>query len=325
MTLAVWIYLRMTGTTRTAALSYHAPEFPGLWEKNLNSCAHVITSVVIYYTLRGSPLWSFITPCAHAILRQTPVENPKRWLCLFVVLKQTKVSYTVGQQEKLIGMYCRVLVWFIKNFSFSHFSFSPSLNLISLSSEAKETEEPYSQKRLVKWSTVHINTFDCVTSGLSFLISYWRLSFQPSSCNYMYCLGLFQCDSILLFLSAGQCGRDVVVQTIMPIALASAQEVCVWVVPGWLCWDEHATAPNLCHPPWCHLIAGVRQRESKGQRQAGTWRVKGYTRSCTLRVTGCFYPIKCVIYLYVEVLLAMAAAATSISDIKKLWIMKRRY
>lgn len=37
-------------------------------------------------------------------------------------------------------------------------------------------------------------------------------------------------------------------------------------------WDEHATAPDLCHPPRCHLVAGVGQRESQGQRQAGTWR-----------------------------------------------------
>lgn len=37
-------------------------------------------------------------------------------------------------------------------------------------------------------------------------------------------------------------------------------------------WDEHATAPDLCHPPRCHLVAGVGQRQSQGQRQAGTWR-----------------------------------------------------
>lgn len=37
-------------------------------------------------------------------------------------------------------------------------------------------------------------------------------------------------------------------------------------------WDEHATAPDLCHPPRCHLVAGVEQRESQGQRQAGTCR-----------------------------------------------------
>lgn len=35
-------------------------------------------------------------------------------------------------------------------------------------------------------------------------------------------------------------------------------------------WDEHATAPDLCHPPRRHLVEGVGQRESQGQRQAGT-------------------------------------------------------
>lgn len=49
--------------------------------------------------------------------------------------------------------------------------------------------------------------------------------------------------------------------------------VCV-SAPGWLCWDEHATAPDLCHPPWCHLVAGVGQWESEGQGQAGMWRVQ---------------------------------------------------
>lgn len=73
------------------------------------------------------------------------------------------------------------------------------------------------------------------------------------------------CSSAAL-LSAG---RGVAVWTVMPFAPALGQEVCVWVSPGRLCWDEHATAPDLCHPPWRHLLAGVWQRKSKGQRQTG--------------------------------------------------------
>lgn len=55
----------------------------------------------------------------------------------------------------------------------------------------------------------------------------------------------------------------------MPFALAAGQEVRVWASPVLLCWDEHATAPDLCHPPRCHLIAGVGRRKGKGQGQAG--------------------------------------------------------
>lgn len=60
----------------------------------------------------------------------------------------------------------------------------------------------------------------------------------------------------------------------MPFALAAGQEVRVWASPVLLCWDEHATAPNLCHPPGCHLIAGVGRRKGKGQGQAGMHRAE---------------------------------------------------
>lgn len=49
-------------------------------------------------------------------------------------------------------------------------------------------------------------------------------------------------------------------------------------------WDEHATAPDLCHPPRCHLVAGVGRRESQGQGQAGTCRaVKSTYRNLKLK------------------------------------------
>jgi hypothetical protein len=56
---------------------------------------------------------------------------------------------------------------------------------------------------------------------------------------------------------------------IMPGAPAVEQEVSVWARSAWIRWDEHATAPDLCHPPWCHLLPRLRQREGQGQGQAG--------------------------------------------------------
>lgn len=66
-------------------------------------------------------------------------------------------------------------------------------------------------------------------------------------------------------LSPPPAGRGVAGRTVMPFTPALGQEVCVWVSPSRLCWDEHATAPDLCYPPW-------RQRKSKRQRQTGMWR-----------------------------------------------------
>lgn len=43
--------------------------------------------------------------------------------------------------------------------------------------------------------------------------------------------------------------------------------VCVseYAQSGGFRGDEHATAPDLCHPPWCHFLPGQRQRKVQGQ------------------------------------------------------------
>lgn len=97
-------------------------------------------------------------------------------------------------------------------------------------------------------------------------------------------------SSSAVLLSASSAGQGVAVRTIMPFAAALGQEVCVWVSPGCLCWDEHATAPDLCHPPWRHGLAGLWQRKSKGQRQTGMrrallcWQEFPLVLNCCLKV-----------------------------------------
>lgn len=77
----------------------------------------------------------------------------------------------------------------------------------------------------------------CAAAGLSFLVSYCRLQ-SDSRCSDVSCVYIIFDDVILLSHSwspsvlcvspAGRCGQGVVVQTIMPFALAAEQEVCVW-------------------------------------------------------------------------------------------------
>lgn len=42
--------------------------------------------------------------------------------------------------------------------------------------------------------------------------------------------------------------------------------VSVFVRATLACWDEHATASDLCHSPGCHFLQGVwQQRKGQGQ------------------------------------------------------------
>lgn len=104
--------------------------------------------------------------------------------------------------------------------------------------------------------------------GVRHMQGHWPAQ-RPQFYTFFNRIWVLSLSSSAALLSASSAGQGVTVRTVMPFAPALGQEVCVWVSPGRLCWDEHATAPDLCHPPWCRVLAGVWQRKSKGQRQTG--------------------------------------------------------
>lgn len=86
-------------------------------------------------------------------------------------------------------------------------------------------------------------------------------------CVHFLCIMILELSFLISFCLSVRFG--LVVLSIMPVLVDRLQLQLQRVWAPLNCGDEHAIAPNLCHPSWCHFLPGVQQREGKGKGQTG--------------------------------------------------------